>query len=316
MVWLALLAAAQVWIADESEKVRPFQTPPAAASTPRIRLAAAGGECAGAQIVVRGSARELKAVATSWLDLYRVATITVTQPSGPDGAIGEWPDALIPARDALYGEERRAFPVDVEAGRAQAIFVETCVPRGAAAGRVAGAVKVSWHGGGLEVPVELRRRGFDLPATPALATAFGFSGYSAAKGHGRNVDAARELTRTYDLIALRRGITLFGGTQDPPAFSKRGDDVRIDWTSYDAEVAPFLDGTAIPGGARWTAVELREPAGLTRPQQRSWRRQWQDHFRERGWLDRLFRYVEDEPAPAAFPRVEQKARELHEDAPD
>ena len=304
MVWLALLAAAQVWIADESEKVRPFQTPPAAASAPRIRLTAAGGECAGAQIVVRGPARELKAVATSWLDLYRVATITVTHPSGPDGAIGEWPDALIPARDALYGEERRAFPVDVEAGRAQAIFVETCVPRGAAAGRVAGAVKVSWHGGGLEVPVELRRRGFDLPATPALATAFGFSGYSAAKGHARGPEANRELTRAYDRIALRRGITLFGGTQDAPPM-RNG---RIDWTAYDEEVSPFID--------RWTAVELREPAGLSRAERRSYRQQWVEHFRQRGWLDRLFRYVVDEPAEKDFPLVEEKAREYREDVPE
>src|SRR5205807_2173706 len=218
MLWV--LAALQIWIADESDKVRPDARPPAAAPAPRIRLAAAGGECVGAQLVVRGPAL------------------------------------------------------------------------------LTGSVRLSWRGGSADVPVEVRVRAFDLPATPALATAFGFSGYSAAKGHGRNVDAARELTRAYDLIALRRGITLFGGTQDPPAFSKRGDDVRIDWTSYDAEVAPFLDGTAIPGGARWTAVELREPAGLTRPQQRSWRRQWQDHFRERGWLDRLFRYVANEPAPA------------------
>jgi Domain of unknown function (DUF4091) len=316
MLWV--LAVLQIWIAGESDKVRPDARPPAAAPAPRIRLAAAGGECVGAQVVVRGPAAGLTAAARgkARLDLYRVATIVLEHPSGPEGATGEWPDALIPARDAVYGEERSAFPVDVASSRAQAIFVEACVPRGAGPARLAGSVRLSWQGGSADVPVEVRVRAFDLPATPALATAFGFSGYSAAKGHGRNVDAARELTRAYDLIALRRGITLFGGTQDPPAFSKRGDDVRIDWTGYDAEVAPFLDGTAIPGGARWTAVELREPAGLTRPQQRSWRRQWQDHFRERGWLDRLFRYVEDEPAPAAFPRVEQKAREVREDAPD
>jgi hypothetical protein len=249
------------------------------------------------------------------LDLYRVGTIFLEHPSGPDGETGEWPDALIPVRDAVYGEERRAFPVDVAEGRAQAIFVETCVPRGTAPGRVSAAVKLAWRGGSAEIPVEIRVRGFDLPATPALATAFGFSGYSAIKGHGRGEDAARELTRAYNLAALRRGITLFGGTQNPPSFTKVGDEVRIDWTSYDAEVAPFLDGTAIAGGGHWTAVELREPGGLSRAQRRSYRRQWQEHFRERGWLDRLFRYVEDEPAPSAFGRVEEKAREFREDVP-
>jgi len=310
-----LLAALQIWIASESVKVRPDARPPAAAQALRIRLAAAGGECAGAQIVVRGPVQDLSAASSGKLplDLYRVATIALQHPSGPDGAAGEWPDALIPARDAIYGEERRAFPVDVAAGRAQAIFVEACLLRGAGPARLAGAVRVSFKGGAVEVPVEVRARGFDLPVT--LTTAFGFSGYSAAKGHGRSADARSELTRVYDLSALRRGITLFGGTQDPPDFSLEGDEVRIDWRAYDAEVAPFLDGTALPG-SRWTAVELREPAKLERPQRRSWRRQWVEHFRRRGWLDRLFRYVEDEPAEKDFARVEEKAREFLEDAPE
>src|SRR5947209_6852271 len=170
MFWVTLLAV-QVWIADESEKVRPDTRPPPVSShAPRIGLAAAGGECVGAQIVVRGPVRGLKA--TSGFDLYRVATITVTEPSGPEGVVGEWPDALIPVRDALFGEERKAFPVDVGPLRAQAIFVEACVPRGAGTGRVSGSVRLTWDGGAQEIPVELRRRGFDLPATPTLVTAF------------------------------------------------------------------------------------------------------------------------------------------------
>ncbi|HZX94202.1 MAG TPA: glycoside hydrolase domain-containing protein [Myxococcales bacterium] len=316
---LLLLALLQIWVADESEKVRPDATPPAAAArAPRIRLAAAGGECAGAQLVVRGPAIGLTAASKGKLklDVYRVATVAVTLPSGPDGGSGEWPDPLIPSRDTIYGEARNAFPVDVRAGRAQAVFVEACLPRGAGPSRLAGSVRLSWQGGGMDVPVEVRARAFDLPLTPPLVTAFGFSGYSAARGHGRSAEAARELTRAYDLMALRRGITLIGGTQDPPSFQKDDDGVRIDWTSYDAEVGPFLDGAALPGGARWTSVELREPGKLSRAQRRSWRRQWQEHFRQRGWLDRLFRYVEDEPSPDAFPGVEEKARELREDAPD
>jgi len=322
-------SAVQVWIADESEKVRPTAAP--GRSVPaRIRLAAAGGECTGAQVVVRSpeGVRGLNASAQPLrggrggnvpLELSRVATIEVTQPSGPDGGTGEWPDALIPVRDAIWSEARRAFPVDVGPGRAQAIFVEACAPRGAP-GRYAGAVQLGWRSAkGLlssSVPVELRVRGFDLPATPELTTAFGFSGYSAAKGHGRPPGDGRELTRLYDTIALRRGITLFGGTQDAPDHAVLGDSVRIDWTGYDAEVSPFLEGTALPSGARWTAVELREPARLTRPQRRSWRRAWVEHFRERGWLDRLFVYVEDEPRPEDFARVEERARELREDAPE
>jgi hypothetical protein len=311
MIFLLLVA---VWVADESVKVRP--TDPPGTGPVRIGLAAAGGECVGAQIVVRGPAQALSASASGMaIDLYRVATIVLEHPSGPEGATGEWPDALVPVRDVIWGEPRGAFPVDVAAGRSQAIFVETCAPRGAGRATVRGAVSLSWRGGGQDVPVVLKIRGFDLPATPALATAFGFSGYSAAKGHGRSPAANQELTRLYDKIALRRGITLFGGTQDAPAYQENGEEVIIDWTAYDAEVAPFLDGTALPSGARWTAVELREPAKLSRPQRRSWRRAWVDHFRARGWIDRLFRYVEDEPPEARFAELERKTAEVREDAP-
>src|SRR5437764_376883 len=86
--------------------------------------------------------------------------------------VRNWPGGRIPARDAIWGEKRNAFPVDVPAGRAQAIFVESCAPLGAGPARLAGSVKLTWHGGGLDVPVEVKVRAFDLPPTPALATAF------------------------------------------------------------------------------------------------------------------------------------------------
>src|SRR6267154_453757 len=326
----------QIWIADESEKVLPDAAPRPPKEPPRIRFSAAGGECSAAQIVVRSEKGVKALTATAQplvsgkdripLDVMRVATIKLARATEPEGRAGEWPDALIPVRDPLFGQTRRAFPIDVGAGRAQSIFVEACPPRGLGeargGARFSSTIQLGWiddsgnaRFGSARVPVALKLRAFDLPATPMLVTAFGFSGYSAAKGHKRPPEANRELTRAYDTIALRRGITLFGGTQNAPPYEAHGDDVAIDWKVYDDEVAPFLDGTALPSGARWTSVELREPGKLTRGQRRSWRRAWATHFRERGWLDRLFAYVEDEPAPKDFGRVEQHARELLEDAP-
>src|SRR5438132_1868213 len=138
MLWV--LAALQIWIADESAKVRPDARPPAAAKDPRIRLVAASGECVGAQLVVQGPVSGLTAAPRGkpHLDLYRVATIVLEHPSGPEGATGEWPDALIPVRDTVYGEERNGFPVDVASGRPQAIFIEACVPRGGRTGAPGG----------------------------------------------------------------------------------------------------------------------------------------------------------------------------------
>jgi len=198
------------------------------------------------------------------------------------------------ARDPIYGEERRAFPVDVPEGRAQAISSKLAWARHRPEPvlRLGEALLARRLGGST---VEVRVRGFDLPATPALTTPSGFPGIPRPGATA----AAWRLRRAHPRLRPGRaspGITLFGGTQDPPSFSKDGDEVRIDWTSYDAEVGPFLDGKALPGGTRWTAVE---PAGTRQAhpgQRRSYRRQWQEHFRQRGWLDRLFRYVEDEPS--------------------
>jgi glycosyl hydrolase family 123 len=307
-----LLLALLVFVAGESEKIRPDAQPKVEPQAPRVRLIAAGGDCAGAQIVVQGPAQGLTAAASEGLDLYRIATIALKFPSGPEGSTGDWPDALIPARDAVYQEPRRAFPVDVPARKLQSIFVEACLQRGAGRLRRSGWVKLSWNGGSLEVPVEIRGRAFDLPATPDFVTTFGFSGYAAARGHGRKPEAGPELTRAYDLVALRRGITLMGGRQDAPPF----DGTRVDWKEYDAEVAPFLDGTALPSGARWTSVDLREPGKLSREARRTYRRAWVAHFRERGWLDRLFRYVIDEPPAKDFGKVEALAREYLEDVPE
>src|SRR3989449_1507747 len=187
MLWV--LAALQIWIADESAKVRPDARPPAAAKDPRIRLVAAGGECVGAQLVVQGPVSGLTAAPRGkpHLDLYRIATIVLEHPSGPEGATGEWPDALIPVRHTVYGEERNAFPVDVASGRAQAIFIEACVPLWAGPTRLAASVRLSWRGGSADLPGEGRRPALRLAATPALATPLGVSRHSAAKGHRRNV---------------------------------------------------------------------------------------------------------------------------------
>jgi len=317
-----------VWVAHETQKVLPSARPPEGQAA-AIGLELAGADCAGAQVVIsadeglQGLTAEAAplegAGASIAVSIARVATIQLIRPSGPEGRAGEWPDALIPTRDALFGEARKAFPIDLAARRAQAIFVEACTQAGAAAGRYSGNVRLVWTQAGkaasATIAISARVRAFDLPATPPLVTAFGFSGYSAAKGHGLPASMNAELTRRYDLLALRRGLTLFGGTQDAPSHRIKGDEVTIDWRDYDAEVAPFLDGTALKSGARWSAVELREPGKLTRAQRRSYRKAWMAHFEQRGWLDRLFVYVHDEPAEKLFGKVESKAAEVRADLP-
>jgi hypothetical protein len=285
-----------------------------------VDLVAARGECEEAQVAVRapGGIAALSASAaplagprrsTLPVALYRVAFLSLARPSGPDGAPGEWPDPLVPARDAYFGEARRAFPVAVGPGRLQPIWVEVCVPPDAAAGDHSGTVRLS-DGPRLlaEVPVRVRVWPFTLPATGRFAAAFGLPTRVGTRALGRPGDPA--LSRALAAAALRHRITPYVLSADPPDGDCTAARCALDWAGYDAEVAPVLDGTLVPGvrgafaevriaGRVWEGPEADLAATL-----RAWRR----HFQERGWADRLRLYVLDEPSPGQVPELARRAR--------
>src|SRR5437899_9899170 len=117
--------AATVRVTDGTTKVRPSDALPAATSA---ALSAARNEYEGFQIVVRHATTAndaLMLTSYSWsqpLTGPKGATIpaanvrvfaevmhNVTMASGPDGATGPSPDALIPAVDDAVGQKRNPF---------------------------------------------------------------------------------------------------------------------------------------------------------------------------------------------------------------
>jgi hypothetical protein len=305
----------QVGVASALEKLRPGDAVPPARA---VSLAAARGECESAQIAVR-AARRIEALAADAaplggparlpIALYRVATLALDRPSGPDGAPGEWPDPLVPVRDAWFGEHRRAFPVAVAPGRLQAIWVEACVPADAPPGRYAGAVTVRDGPRRLaDVPVEVQVWPITLPATGAFVAAFGLSTRLGTRTLGVPDDP--EVARALAAAALRHRVTPFVLSADPPGGSCRAGACALDWRAYDAEMAPVLDGTLVPNvrgefaevrvpGEVWSGPEADAVATL-----QAWRR----HFEARGWGDRLWLYTLDEPGPGQLPELARRAR--------
>lgn len=272
------------------------------------RLEAARGEWEPFQIVVSAGAQALHGVRAEAAGpfrprLYREGLVEVKVPSSVEGHAGRWPDPLIPDVDDYAGEKRTAFPFDVPAGESRAIWVDIFVPRDATAGLHRGEVRLK---GGVEaaIPIELVVWDFTLPATSSLPVSFGITG-----------NAVHDL-RSYSLAALRHRISLHGGSMEPAPLVGG----RVDFRGYDAEVAPFLDGTANPGGpaegARWSAVDLRVPYRLEGAAREEYLRQVVAHFRARGWLDRLFDYTWDEPSDAQLPEVRARAEFLRRVAPE
>ncbi len=164
------------------------------------------------------------------------------------------------------------------------------------------------------VPIHLTVWAFTLPSTSTLRSSFGLNGTMLLKQHLGSYTSDEDLyslTRLYSKAALLHRISIHGGSMVPPRYQYAGGHMRVDWAPYDAEVGPFLDGTVLRDGplhgARATSVELRTPTAFDSEEQRSpYLAAWADHFRKKGWADRLFLYLSDEPKPADFPQVEKK----------
>ena len=306
--------ATEVGVADAMDKLRPGDPIPAGRA---LDLDAPGNGCAAGQIAVRAEAglaaltaraEPLRGPRPLPVALYRVATLTLDRPSGPDGAPGEWPDPLVPARDAFFGEERRAFPVAVGRGRLQAIWVEVCVPGGTPAGTYAGAVELADGARPIAaVPLALRVYPFDLPRSPTFAAAFGLSTRIGTRALGAPDDPT--VARSLAAAALRHRVTPFVLSADPPGGTCTAAACGLDWRAYDAEVAPILDGTLVPG-VKGAFAEVRVPGRVWSGPERdalATLRAWRAHFEARGWSDRLWLYTLDEPRPDQLAELARRA---------
>jgi hypothetical protein len=310
----ARAADVEVGVASSLEKLRPPDaTPPGRA----VDLLAARGECEAAQVAVRARdgigalAAEAAPLARGAIPvaLYRVASVVLGLASGPDGEAGEWPDPLVPARDAYFGEARRAFPVAVGPGRLQAIWVEVCVPEDAAPGLHVGAVRLRDGARPLaEVPLRLRVWPFSLPRTGTFAAAFGLPTRVGTRALGAPDDPV--LARALAAAALRHRVTPYILSADPPDGACTARRCALDWSRYDAEVAPILDGTLVPG-VRGAFAEVRIAERVWRGPERDLAatlRAWRRHFAARGWADRLRLYTLDEAGPDQVPELARRAR--------
>lgn len=309
---VAALAAAPASAAEPSVFTAPAMVKIQPGAQPRpllpARIEAARNEFEAFQIVIHGGDRGVTGlsaragpltgpggatVPASSIWLYRQDLLEVTRPSGTIGAVGRWPDPLVPAVDEIDGEARSAFPFSVRAGEARALWVDVLVPLDARAGLYQGSVELTGDGFARSVPVELEVWPFSLPSTPSLASAFLLYAPNVCQAHTGRGDCggasrAADLVGKYQRMALDHRLTL------PNVFVLRNQ--GSDWTAFDRAFGPLLDGTAPTrlAGARMTSAQY--PGEVSEAGYRA----FGTHFRERGWIDRLYDYTADEP-PAISP---------------
>jgi hypothetical protein len=322
------------WIEQPLAKVKPADPVPNAPLQKSADISAARNEFEPFQLVLRAESKDATGIDVEFSDLrlrdgsgviqrdnitvYLERFIHLSQPSSLEGAAGDWPDPLIPRVDRYVHERRNAFPFDVAQGRNQPLWVEVFVPLSAKRGQYQGAAHVSLRGTvQFDIPIVITVWEFSLPSTATLKSSFGLSGISVLKQHKGQYTSDDELyalTRMYEKAALLHRISIHGGSGVPPRGQSVAGHLELDWTAYDAEVGPFLDGTATSKddplfGARATSMDLRTPASFAASDQQAlyWQ-EWIKHFKRKGWLDRLFLYLWDEPSRADFDRVLARGR--------
>ncbi|WNG49063.1 DUF4091 domain-containing protein [Archangium minus] len=314
----AMLAAApEPRVVSALEKVRPGVT---LKGEKEARLSLARGECEAAQVVLppdvsrlRVKPLALKGPGRKTLEasVWREAFLEVKTPSNSQGGTGPWPDPLVPV-EAPPGPK----------GTPTVLYVELCAPEQQVPGTYQGALSMEADGKPLSpVPFSAEVQPFVLPATSSLPNSFGISLYSIAKGHGLKPESpeARELLRDYALALLSHRVSAHGMSMNPPPVRFEDGKPVVDFSTYDAELAPFLEGTALPSGARFTTTDVRDnPAARTDKEKAAYYRALAEHFREKGWRARLFFYAKDEPKPEDVPLVRaqaQRVRAANKDVP-
>ncbi|WP_341868237.1 DUF4091 domain-containing protein [Corallococcus sicarius] len=288
-------------------KVRQDAMPRGAA---KARLSVARGECEATQVVLpRGVTRlTMKPLALKGpgaplpVEAWREAYLDVKTASNGEGRTGPWPDALVP----LSAPGNPQHPA--------VLYVEVCVPGKQAAGTYTGSLSAAADGKDLPaVPFTVEVQPFEIPATSSLPNSFGISLYSIAKGHGLKADSAeaKALLRAYGKALLEHRVSAHGMGMDPPPVKFEDGRAVLDWTAYDAELAPFLDGSLLPSGARFTTTDVRDnKKAATDAEKTAYYRAFQQHFEDKGWPTQLFFYAKDEPKPEDVPLVKAQSQRV------
>ncbi|RJS26993.1 hypothetical protein DRW03_00995 [Corallococcus sp. H22C18031201] len=276
------------------------------------RLSVARGECEATQVVLSGMVEHVRARPLSLrgpgkaltASLWREGFIDVKTPSNGQGRAGPWPDPLLP----LQAPANASLPA--------VLYVEVCAPEKQAPGTYRGKLALSADGQDLlRVPFTVEVQPFALPATSSLPNSFGISLYSISRAHGLAPESAEAhaLLREYGQALLAHRVSAHGMGMDPPPVHFEKGRAVVDWRAYDAEMAPFLEGTALPSGARFTTTDVRDnKKASTDTEKVAYYRAFAEHFQQKGWAAQLFFYAKDEPKPADVPLVRAQSKRVRE----
>jgi hypothetical protein len=290
-----------------TQKVRPTDAVPRGDTT-RAQLFGARNEFVSFQVVIAGGPADNVRldmgnalagaggfIPVANVTIYREAYYTTKTASTGTRLTGDWPDALIPSVDPLYGEVRTGFPIlKLPAGENRVFWVDVLVPMTQPKGLYVGDLVLSWDSGRRSFPVRLDVRNFTLPSTSSLKSLFKIHNWEipckathgractnkerdwSTKGWSTNYDYAR--------LALDNRITIaniqFQTPTSNPDILKRQGSIK-DFEAYQLPLINGTDATTRLRGARTTTFAV--PSAETSA---AWKQQAERH----GFTDRAVLY--------------------------
>lgn len=241
-------------------------------------------------------------------EIYSFNTDCASYPDTYLRTPGWYPDALIPFNDP-YGEGNPpvATPFDVPADDLQVVYVDLHVPHDSFAGEYTGTVTVTAGDETLgTLPLNLTVWDFAIPVTRSVGTSYGMGLNLCSHYHGGAEGLSGEdkvrIERNYEWELHRHRVD-FTTHKGPISFETDADGalLPVDFTAYDAYMAPRLDGSYYPDGAplaRYNVGYFRPGHGMMGLSEEVYAeaaKVMAEHLDEKGWLDEAWLYSSDEP---------------------
>lgn len=283
------------------------------------QLSAAKGEAESLQLIVTALEQSLQNVKVSitpfvgprgfviFPEIRLVGYVPVQKPTpGGFGVVGRYPDPLLPLR-----------PFDVPQGESQAVWLTVFVPKDAEAGDYEGAVIFEPQNAD-KTTVRLRLRVFNvsLPTQSFLKTCVLIWDYKAKQVYGDGWTPER--SRRFYEQCLR-----YRFTPPPPlpwdkVFVRQPDGKwTANWDEFDRAVEGWMNKGAtafsIGGILRWGT---KPPPPETQGEVAAKLKLLGEHLKKKGWSERFYFYVFDEPSSDEWGNIKQLCAFVHQHAPN
>ncbi|MBL8742068.1 MAG: hypothetical protein JNK04_13265, partial [Myxococcales bacterium] len=309
-----------VWTTTTMDKVLREAAPPTTAGE-GLQVYAAKNELEAMQVVVNVAAGGTATLslspfdgpsAISRVDIARVEYVTIAEPSDASGIpSSRIPDPLVPTS---FGASEA-----VPAGENQPFWITIAVPPGAAAGDYTATLTITTAGGAADVPVQLHVFDFELPAE------IGFDGNWNASmqdlGGGESLEKVEQIKNFFfdhrlvpSSVAWPAGLNYTGGIEydcasgtfleeaNPYDFSVLGpkyiDGEGWNGTGFPSfEIMQFVDNST-PRPQEFCGVDRGPDHFGTAAYNAEWSALMsaiESYLEARGWQDKGYYYVQNEP---------------------